>query len=200
MKKLNFELVGTLQDGTSVSLDEFAVGGTISIVAADGTKTTAPDGDYAFSDGSVATVTDGKISAITSTPADAEADSTQTAPSATETDADTSAGESPAEQATDTPADADAATEQAEEDEDEDGEVAAQILQIQQTIAQMATDIAALQAGQQLMKSDLATHKTITDEKFSAGAVPSAIKKPNVKEKQLTYAQTVAERIKSLNR
>ena len=196
-KRLKFEIVGNLADGTSVALDEFGVGGTISIVGADGTKTTAPDGVYTFQDGSVATVTDGKISAITTTPADASTTGdTQNTP--VETDSDSDSADAPAEQASDAPADADAATEQAQDDEDEDGEVASQILAIQQTLVQMATDIAALQSAQALMSSDLATHKNITDEKFTAVSLSSATTK-TVPAKPLTRAEILTEKVKRLH-
>ncbi len=46
-----------LADGTKVSVE----GDAVSIVAADGTKTAAPDGEHALKDGTTITVKDGKI-------------------------------------------------------------------------------------------------------------------------------------------
>lgn len=47
----------TLEDGTKVSVE----GDVVSVVAADGTKTPAPDGDHKDTDGHVWTVKDGKL-------------------------------------------------------------------------------------------------------------------------------------------
>jgi len=46
-----------LADGTKVSVE----GDMVSVVAADGTKTAAPDGEHALKDGTTITVKDGKI-------------------------------------------------------------------------------------------------------------------------------------------
>lgn len=47
----------TLEDGTKVSVE----GDMVSVVAADGTKTPAPDGDHKDKEGHVWTVKDGKL-------------------------------------------------------------------------------------------------------------------------------------------
>lgn len=47
----------TLKDGTKVHVE----GDMVSVVAADGTKTPAPDGDHTDMDGNVLTVKDGKL-------------------------------------------------------------------------------------------------------------------------------------------
>lgn len=47
----------TLEDGTKVVVEEDAV----FVVAADGTKTAAPDGDHKASDGTSLTVKEGKL-------------------------------------------------------------------------------------------------------------------------------------------
>ena len=47
----------TLKDGTKVSID----GDVVSVVAADGAKTTAPDGEHELADGTKVTVKDGKL-------------------------------------------------------------------------------------------------------------------------------------------
>lgn len=46
-----------LEDGTKVSVE----GDMVSVVAADGTKTPAPDGDHKAKDGTVIKVKDGKL-------------------------------------------------------------------------------------------------------------------------------------------
>ena len=46
-----------LADGTKVSVE----GDVVSVVAADGTKTAAPDGEHALKDGTTVTVKDGKL-------------------------------------------------------------------------------------------------------------------------------------------
>lgn len=182
MKNLKFELIGKLSDGTPVSLDEFATGGTISIIDASGNKSTAPDGDYTFEDGSVATVTDGKISAITSS---APADSN-----------DTSANTSPAEQD---------ATEQADTVADEadaqaDGELADQIGQIMQILNQLTSDVAELKAKQTQLNTDFEKERTVTAEKFSAVSAPSSVQESKPATKKLTYAEQVVERVKYLHK
>lgn len=47
----------TLKDGTKVSVE----GDVVSVVAADGTKTPAPDGEHEAADGSKITTKDGKL-------------------------------------------------------------------------------------------------------------------------------------------
>jgi ketosteroid isomerase-like protein len=47
----------TLEDGTKVSVE----GDMVSVVAADGTKTPAPDGEHKDTEGHVWTVKDGKL-------------------------------------------------------------------------------------------------------------------------------------------
>lgn len=47
----------TLEDGTKVSVE----GDVVSVVAADGTKTPAPDGEHKDTEGHVWTVKDGKL-------------------------------------------------------------------------------------------------------------------------------------------
>lgn len=47
----------TLKDGTKVEI----VGDVASVVAADGTKTVAPDGDHELADGTKLTVKEGKV-------------------------------------------------------------------------------------------------------------------------------------------
>ena len=46
-----------LEDGTKVSVE----GDAVSVVAADGTKTPAPDGEHKAKDGATITVKDGKL-------------------------------------------------------------------------------------------------------------------------------------------
>ncbi len=47
----------TLKDGTKVVIE----GDMVSVVAADGTKTAAPDGDHELADGTKVTTKDGKL-------------------------------------------------------------------------------------------------------------------------------------------
>lgn len=46
-----------LEDGTKVSIE----GDVVSVVAADGTKTAAPDGEHKLKDGTTVTVKEGKL-------------------------------------------------------------------------------------------------------------------------------------------
>ncbi len=46
-----------LEDGTKVSVE----GDSVSVVAADGTKTAAPDGEHKLKDGTTITTKDGKL-------------------------------------------------------------------------------------------------------------------------------------------
>lgn len=47
----------TLKDGTKISVE----GDVVSVVAADGTKTAAPDGEHELTDGTKITVKEGKL-------------------------------------------------------------------------------------------------------------------------------------------
>lgn len=66
MKSFKFEVLATTKDGVNVVFDgEIAVDTPVYVIAEDGSKTPAPDGDLTFEDGTIIGVIGGKISSIT---------------------------------------------------------------------------------------------------------------------------------------
>ncbi|MBS1616904.1 MAG: hypothetical protein JST76_00180 [Bacteroidetes bacterium] len=177
MKKLKFELLTTLQDGTAVSLDDFSVGGVISIIDADGNKSVAPDGEYTFEDGSTATVTDGAISAITPATEDKPEEMATDAPASGSTSGTTE----------DTAADAEDAT--ADED------LAGQMQTLTDAVNSMIGKLESFFEFKKAYESD----KKAIEEKFNALSAKSILDKtPNIKV-ALSHAERAMENIRAFN-
>lgn len=159
-KTLKFDLVTTLEDGTPVSLNKFDVGGTISIIDSDGNQSVAPDGDYEFEDGSIATVSDGLITAI-----------------------------APAEQTDETMADAPAAAEDAtadtedatadEDDADADKDLADKVAALTDAITKLQSTIESLTSTQAAMKAEFEKEKLLMEDKFNKVTAKSILETPS---------------------
>lgn len=179
MKKLEFTLLTTLEDGSPVSLNKLDVGGVLSLIDSTGNASTAPDGDYTMNDGSIVSVNGGTITAIAPAP-DEDTDTPETM--ATEPEA---SGSTETEATDDSDAEA-------------DDDLSTQIQTLVEAIAQLQSSLDAVSSSQADMKKDFESQIKSTEEKFSKATAKSILEIPAKKE-VLTDTQKRINRLKYLN-
>jgi len=191
MKKIKFDAIITqLEDGSPISINgDFAVGTQVFLINDDGTSSPAPDGELTLIDGTTFTVADGAISAI------ANGDDIQDGDSANEVDAKKA---KPADNATGS-----TNTKITDDQPPVDQTLSLSDLttnynSLMQMVAELKADITNMQAAYKKLEDENSAFATNVEEKFKTVNVKSITEKAiePAKEKKLTYAEEIAEKLK----